>query len=219
MHINKKHRRSLLNVSALRWSRGISLMVLCVSVLFAQADIFAGAQSVERHVISGESGILIKSGDDGAVVISEGRIAATEGYSLRMLPGTHIKGGEEISVSIVSKEHHEQLAAEVAREKRQETAESILAQRDEMPAVPDADTIFRNLQPTSGSSTIIGQQLAAIAVMPVRTQSSQVAHTVILHKHIPFFNIHNHHAVTFRPVYVPDLSWGERAESIGVMLA
>ena len=208
----------MLNVNPLRRFRGISFLVLCVSVFVPQADVFAGTQSVDRHVISGESSLLIKSGDDGAIVISEGRIAVTEGYSVRMLPGTHIKGGEEISINIVSKEYHEQLAAEVAREKRQETAESILAQRDEMPAVRESDTIFRNLQPASGSSAVIGQQLAAIAVLPGRTQSSQVAHTAVIHKQILSLDRYDHHVSSFRPVCCPDLSWGKRAECIGVML-
>ena len=193
--------------------------MLVIVLLLLQGNIFAGDHGVDRHVLTERGGIIFSSGDDASVVIQEGRIAATEGLSIKLFPGTHIKSGEQFSVSIVSKEHHEQLAEEAAQEKREKTAASILSRSDEVPVAPDSGTMFRNLHPTSGSSAVIGQQLAAIAVMPVRTQSSQVAHTAVLHKHIPFFNIHNHHAVTFRPVYVPDLSWGERAESIGVMLA
>ncbi len=219
MHIDRTYRCNCFNVSALSLYRGISLLVLGVTFLLFQADVFAGAQAVERHIVTGESGILLKSGDDGAVVIREGRISAAEGYSVRMLPGTHIKSGEEFSVSIVSKEHHEQLATEAAREKRQETAESILAQRDEHPVAPDADTLLRSLHPGSGSSATIGQQLTASAVLPVRTQSSQQAHTAIISKHILSYDIHDHHVSSFRPVCCPDLSWGMRPECIGVMLA
>lgn len=219
MHINDTYNRNVLASSPLPWTRGISLLMLVVAFLLLPADVSAGEQAVERHVVSGESGILLKSGDDGAVVIGGGRIAAIEGYSVRILPGTHIKGGEEISVSIVSKEHHEKVAAEAAREKRSETVASILERRDDVPVVPDAETLFRNLQPLPGSSAVIGQQLAAIAVLPVRTQTSPPAHTAVLHKHIPSFDRYDHHVSSFRPVRHPDLSWGKRAECIGVMLA
>ncbi len=210
---------SLLNVRRLHWPRGISLLMFCVAFLLLQGHLFAGEQNIERHVVTGESGILFKSGDDGSVVISDGRITAREGYSVHLLPGTHIKSSDEISISIVSREHHEQLATEAAREKRSETVASIIERRDDAPVVPDSETLFRNLQPTSGSSAVIGQQLAAIAVLPVRTQSSQQAHTAVLHKQILSYDIHDHHVSSFRPVCCPDLSWGKRAECIGVMLA
>jgi len=219
MHIDSTYRRKVHNAIALAWPRSISLMVFCVAILYAQVGVFAGVQATERHIVAGESGILIKSGDDGSVLILEGRIIAADGYSVRMLPGTHIKCGDAINVSIVSKEHHEQLAEKAAREKRQEAAESIIAQRDENPVVPEADTLLQRLHPGFGSSATIGQQLTASAVLPIRTQSSQQAHTAIINKHILSFDIHDYHFSSFRPFCCPDLSWGKRAECIRVMLA
>lgn len=219
MHNNYAYIRNVFAMSKLFWSRSISIVMLGLVFLLFQNNIFADDSAIERHVVTGESGILLKSGDDGAFVIGEGRISAIEGYTVRILPGTHIKSGDEISVSIVSKEYHEQLAAEAAREKRSETVASILERRDDAPAVPDAETLFRNLQPMPGSSVVIGQQLAGIAVLPVRTQTSQPVHTAIIYKHILSFDKYDHHVSSFRPVCCPDLSWGKRAECIGVMLA
>lgn len=217
--MNHNYLRDISLMTARAWLRGKVSVLVVLAFLLVQVNAFAVDQAVERHVVTGAGGILIQSGDDGSVVISEGRITAMEGYSVRLLPGTHIKSGDKVSVSIVSKEHHERLAAEAAREMRQEAVASILKRRDEAPVAADAETFFRNLQPMPGSSTIIGQQLAAIAVLPVRTQSSQLAHTAVLHKYILSFDRYDHHVSSFRPVCCPDLSWGKRAECIGVMLA
>ena len=219
MNGNDTDNRNVFIINTLVRSRSISLLMLVLAFLLFQTTVFASDQSVERHVVSGESAILLKSGDERAVVIGEGRISAIEGYTVRMLPGTHIKSGEDIRVSIVSKEYHEQVAQEHTREKRSETVASILERRDDAPVLPDGETLFRNLQPLPGSSSIIGQQLAAIAVLPVSPQSFQKAHTAFINKHIPSFDIHNYHVSSFRPVCCPDLSWGKRAECIGVMLA
>jgi hypothetical protein len=77
---------------------------------------FAQGNDIER-VLTGENSTIVYSTDEpGNVIITEGKITATEGSAIRLLPGTHIKGSEKLTVNIASKACQEEVAREVANE-------------------------------------------------------------------------------------------------------
>ncbi len=219
MPIDIAYMRNMLNINRSMISCSKYFLLLIFALLMMHGHAFADDQGVERHVVTEQGGIIFSSGDDQSVLVATGSITAMEGYSVRLMPGTRITSGEQLNVSIVSRELHEQFVAEAVGEKRKKTEASILARSGDIPSITESEAMLRMLHDLPASSAIIGQHYPATAVLPVRTQVSTTAIVATLPKHILSFDIHDHHVSSFRPVCCPDLSWGMRPECIGVMLA
>lgn len=195
-------------------------MWLVVALVFAQGAVLAGGSCADQPVPGANKDLVLSAGDDFSVVIEEGRITASEDNAITLLPGTHVKRGEELAVSLVSKEYYEELARAAAEKKREQTVTSILAVSDDIPDITDVPLFFHALPGQSDPSAVMLRQQRANAVLTdLRTQRTQAAPVIILHRIIPSHQIHDQYVSSFRPVHDPDFSWGERAECIGVMLA
>ncbi len=195
---------------------GFCLMIFFVA--FSCFDGFAGTGKDGLSADYGNSNIVYASGCDSAVIIEEGRITVTEGSSIRLLPGTRIGHGDELQVSIVSREHQETLVEEAVEKQREHTVKSIM-ETAEVPAPVDASVVFRYLDHTPGNQSSFGQSRLPMSGLPVRTQTSPDAPVTVLLKDFFSHTIPVLHSESFQLVYYPCFSWGERAETIKVMLA
>lgn len=193
--------------------------LVSVAVFFVfSPELIASGQDVERHLVSEGSSVVLSGGDDSSLILSEGRLTAIEGQAVRLLPGTHIRAGKQLEVAIVHREHFEALAAEAAQQKRSAFVASIMHQRPACTADVDNRFVFE-LAYGRGSQAHFAQQSFSPAVLPVRVQSSPTPCLLIKHSPNYFPNIENHATLACHFTHVPDLSWGKRAECIGVMLA
>lgn len=193
-------------------------MVSCGLLLLVLTVPGVASGGIIEHAIATESGIVVYSAsDDGSVVIREGRISAMEGRSIRLLPGTHVKAGDELAVCIVSKEYHEELAAELARERREQTVESLLAKGLHKPLELDFEILLRNPLNIPGLPSQLDRQMHCWAGVQIRVQGSPTPPVSNLLTTETIINIHNHMVLAHVPLCFPDYSWGSRAETIKVM--
>ena len=160
--------------------------------------------------------IVLSSEGEGFVLEAGNRITITSGKSIRLLPGTHIKAGAELTASIVSKDYQEALAEEAAKEEKKKTISSIMDRYE-----PCNKPVMANLMIGAfrGSRTMayLSQQMHVMAVLPVRTEVSSFKDFISFNS--IFFQPNNTHLVSpaFAQPYLPYLSWGDRGETIAVM--
>lgn len=198
--------------------KGASCMVLygLLLVLMISSG-FAFAGGVEHAIATEGSGIVFSVSEEGSVVIRGGRISAEEGYSVRLLPGTRIKGEDEVAVSIVSREHFEELAAEVSNERREQTVKSLLAMNNGKPVESGLEIVFRNPLNIPGSPARLNRQVYHCVGLQVQVQGSPTPPVSNLITLTTTTDIHNHLVLAHVPLYFPVYSWGSRAETIRVM--
>lgn len=194
--------------------------LLCLMICLISTQGFSVENGIEKQMANNHGNIVYATNDEETVVINEGKITTVEGKSIRLLPGTHIKSGQELTVSVVSKNHKETLEQQENKERRENTASAIIKRQDNKPRCIKASYILRNHYPFQGSQTIIGKQLATIALLPIRTQVSPTnVFSILIKTSFNNTTIHNLFVLAFRPIYNPICSWGERGETIKVMLS
>lgn len=187
-------------------------------VAFICFDGFAGTDNNDHSADYGNSSIIYSTGCDQSVIIEEGRITAAEGSSVRLLPGTRIGDGDELQVSIVSREHQETLAEEAAEKQREQTVKSIM-ETSPVSTPVEAALVFRLIDHKPGNQAAFGQFQLPMSGLPVCTSSSPDTPVTVLLKDFSPHKILDSHSVNFPLAYNPCYSWGERAETIKVMLA
>lgn len=191
-----------------------------VVFLFILAQGFASGQEAEKVYTTGNTTIVYSTGNTSDIVITDGKITAAVGKTIRLLPGTRIKLGEQLTVNIASKECQEAIAAEVAKEKEKTMLAFIAERRKDvfLPAIKEEITaIFSNGQLPFQNSTLSQQNfqlLAALGNGPV----SISAPVSIVNKKIQISDIHHFTVSSDLWLYTPIYTWGERAENIMVML-
>jgi hypothetical protein len=199
-------------------SKIYSNIIAVVLLLFIPVTVFAEMADGEAVEYSKQTKIVYAAGEGNAVVITEGRITAAEGQSIKLLPGTHIKGGEKLSVSIVSREHQEARAYEAEKIRRQEFHTAVFARlkNRHQPTAGTRFTGFPGRFPFGG--TALAQRQLCLSMLPVQPSVTFPVLCTTLQKNITLQNIHNLLVSAFRGVFNPLTSWGGRAETIKVLL-
>ena len=195
-----------------------SSFVAVVLLLFIPVSVFAEMAAGETVAHGKQSNIVYAAGEENAVVITEGRITATAGQSVRLLPGTHIKSGEKLSVSIVSREHQEARAYEVEKKRRQEFYTAVFARLKDMQHLSEGIRVagYPGRFPFGGAT--LAQNRLCISALPVQPPVTFPALCMALQQNTSIQNIHNLLVSAFRGAHQPLLSWGNRTETIMVML-
>jgi hypothetical protein len=193
-------------------------LVLAMVFLFILSQGFASGKDVV--FTSGNTTVVYTTGDTNRVVITEGKITAVGGKALRLLPGTHIRSGEQLTVNIASKACQEAVAEEVAKEaevimlayaakQRMEVLEK--NEREEIPV------IFKTNQLPEHNS-VLGQQSLQLTAGLVYSTVSLTASISLLNKKISLLTVHDLLGLSNQWLYTPVYSWGDCAETIKVML-
>jgi hypothetical protein len=195
-------------------------LFIAVVFLFILSQGFASGNRAEKVYTSGNTTIVYTTANVSDVVITDGKITAAEGKTIRLLPGTRIKHGEQLTVNIASKECQEAIAAEVAKEK-EKTMLAFIAERRKnifLPTISDEiPAIFSNGQLPFQNSTLGQQNLQLTAALGSGSVSIS-APVSIVNKKIQISDIHHFTVSSDLWLYTPIYAWGERAENIMVML-
>ena len=163
--------------------------------------------------------IVYAQSDTNNVIITEGKITAVEGKSIRLLPGTHIKSSEQLTVNIASKQCQDSVAVEVAKKAEEKMLVSSAKKCEEVLSDVNNSTTsvpfgFCNSQ--TGDSAINQQRINLVAFL-TNTSVSFNAHVVYMHLSNDKSIVNKKLKINNHFKYLPTLSWGNCAESIKVM--
>lgn len=198
----------------------ISLLVNLLFVLVLPAFSDNGQALNGSHQVASpiDGGVVIGEVEDPhSVVIESGRISVKEGYSVRLLPGTQIKGDQSFHVTVVSKAYYEELAKE-AEKNRRDAAMALMLRVCEEYNMDVKGPVLVYTDYASVPKSRFTRQYHLHNAVPVRTVNSVKATFVIYHTQQqthPLLSSYLGHYMTF--AYIPDYSWGSRAETIKVM--
>jgi len=187
-------------------------------LIFTQG--FSSEPGTEKVYTSGDATIIYSVNNSNSVVITEGKITATEGQTIRLLPGTHIKNGEHLTINIGSKECQDAVAIEVARENEVKLHAYVSKRRKEALLTETTEEILWifNYSPLPEKSSSVSQQNIQLTASNGNTSVSFSTPVNLLLKKNTSYNIHNLEVLAPLSIYTPVYSWGERAENIKVML-
>jgi len=187
-------------------------------LLFASVAYSSGARPEEEIFQEESAKVVFSTGDNNKVVISSGKITATGGQSIRLLPGTHIEQGVNMVIDISDKECQDLVAEEVARENEQEMLASVIEKQKEelIPAPVGHNTLFCTGAPLPEPDKAFGQQAQNAAALTVDPTVSCSAPSTTVNSKITLLDIHSLMAMAFNNNYTPTLSWGDLAGTIKV---
>lgn len=204
------------------WHGFFGAMPVCllfVAPLFFLSHGTAFPQTHQMAFPAGD-GIVICGVDPHTVILEDGRISVREGQSVSLLPGTRIGRGDVYGISIVRREHYEELAKEAENDRRKEAFKSIISHCNQSGMESEGFHSNALLSPSLPSSpkSRLTTQSCLLHAFPSRTISTIKLASCLLHKHQDKQDMqHLHEAWISHHVYEPDNSWGERAETIKVM--
>jgi len=199
--------------------KGGNILLLAVVLLFSAAQGFANEKDAQQVYRNGDNTIVYKATETGSLVITEGTITAIEGKTIRLLPGTHIKGSEQLTVNIASKACQEAVAYQVAKEKEEKMLASAAELREEV--LPQATTETLPIAVTTNTlpenSSRLTQQGIYLAASLTTSMVSFNAPVLTLHKKNSDLNKYNPGLLACLLDFTPVTSWGNCAENIKVM--
>ncbi len=176
------------------------------------------AGELQQHVVVGEITILLGSASE--VATSDSHIFAPVGQHIRLMPGTHIKPGDHLTISILSKKHHEALLASHRENNRRSTIASVIQLNQDVSAESSKSFYLKQGGAyNTARHKLSPQYLSAKAHLLSRTNVPGNKLLMVSERRY----LHS----GFKPQYAPDLayehqllkSWGKRPENIRVMLS
>lgn len=197
-------------------NQGLFCIAIFFIFLFSNSFTFANQEIIELN--STENTIVYSSNNQEGVIVTSGKITAIEGKTIRLLPGTHIKSNEQLSVNISSKTEQELLAIRVAKEKEKAMLCTVSKLRNDLLSFNDnviIPVVFNTGQAPIEKSTL-GQQSLQFTALLVSTTVSLSAPISYLNKQNTHLYIHQL-PVMAKHTFNPTNSWGECAETIKVM--
>jgi phosphotransferase system HPr-like phosphotransfer protein len=218
MPLKKKH-TGLYFASSFNYRIDVKALFVCLFFLFTLSTGFASDQVVDNVYVTENTTIVYAQNDTNNVIITEGKITAVEGKSIRLLPGTHIKSGEQLTVNIASKESQKAVEKKVNKQKEDKMLASAVAKREEalIPANAKEDVIgFRYCDLPDENATIAQQQFQLLATVASTTVTFTTP-VVTLDKKRSSFNFFNTQVSAYQLSYTPIYSWGNCAQTIKVM--
>jgi len=219
MPLKKKH-TGLYFASSFNYRRDVKNLFIILFFLFTLSTGFASHQVADNVYVAENATIVYVQSDTNNVIITEGKITAVEGKSIRLLPGTHIKSSEQLTVNIASKKCQDSVAVEVAKKKEEKMLVSSAKKCEEALQTEATEEILRifNYSPLPEKNSSVGQQRVQLTALLGNTTISFSAPINLLLRKNTTFNIHNIEVLAPQSLYTPVYSWGERAENIKVML-
>lgn len=215
--------KQYINTKAYNTAKKIGRGLVLPFVLLAILTLLLGLQGkAAEQSITHEQGnsVVVYSAADSSITITEGKITATAGQSIRLLPGTHVKAtsDESLAINIADKQQQEALAREEAR-RREERMLAEVKQKQENKLIPKINTginswCTKGVPPVQGS-TISRQNIVLVALSTTSTVSAKAPVSTIQNK-TNIQNIHTQRVSTVE-TFMPSRSWGNAAETIKVL--
>ncbi|MCF8359097.1 MAG: hypothetical protein K9H26_10085 [Prolixibacteraceae bacterium] len=193
---------------------------LCLALFFffMVSGSFASGQATEKTYTAENGNVVFTVTAENSLTITEGKITATPGNSIKLLPGTHIKNGKQLAINIADKDCQEAVAKAAARE-REETMLARVTKKQENNLLPHIDTKTRTVctkgEAPATKSTLGQQSLHVAAIAPTTTPTLKVPVSDI-HNNKNIQNIYNT-GISASYTYTPTRMWGDKAETVKVM--
>jgi hypothetical protein len=220
MLLRKKHTAIFIAaVKTFFYSKGLMSLFLGVVFLLFLSQGYA-ADNAGNLFNTGNATIVYATADSNNVVITEGKITAFEGKTIRLLPGTHIKGSAQLTVNIASKENQKEVAQIVAKEKELTMLAAVAKHREEVIKSEERHEIpifFNYYSPVPAQKSELGQQNIQLTASLVNTTVTFNSPISLINKKNTLSDIHNHQVLANQLVYNPVCSWGELSGTVKVM--
>lgn len=214
--------KQYINTKAYNTAKNIGRGLVLPLVLLAILTLLLGLQgkAAEQSITheQGSSVVVYSATDNNSLTISEGKITAHKGQSIRLLPGTHIGGEEKLTINIADKACQDAVAHDVKKERESKMVETVLRRKQA--------TI--NFTPVSGISLFCNAPL-----LPAKNGQIQSAHSCSLAITTPTqsnitpqvsdllqqnnISIIHQLSVSTIKVHNASRSWGEIPETIKVL--
>jgi hypothetical protein len=195
-------------------------LLSAVVFLFILSHGFASGKEIGKVYTSGDAIVVYSASNSGDVIITSGKITIPEGETIHLLPGTHIKSSEQLTINIASRECQDAVAREVAREKEERMLAYAAERRREALMFTTVEELYVpfNYSQLPAQNRTIGPQRPELTASLVTTTVSFAAPVSLLNKKISLSDNNNLQVTNDLWLYTPIYSWGERAENIMVML-
>ena len=216
--------KQYINTKAYNTAKNIGRGLVLPLVLLAILTLLLGLQgkAAEQSITheQGNSVVVYSATDNNSLTISEGKITATAGQSIRLLPGTHVKAtsDESLAINIADKQQQEALAREEAR-RREERMLAEVKQKQENKLIPKINTgtnswCTKGAPPVQGS--ILNRQNIVLVALSTTSTVSAKAPVSTIQNNTNIQNIHTQRVSTVE-TFMPSRSWGNAAETIKVL--
>lgn len=189
--------------------------------LFLPFFVHASHQNTEKASLVQGGKVVYIENQDCLTMVFEGGMAASQGHSIRLRPGTHIIAVDEseLRISIVSQEHYQDLVKEATEKKEERIIAFISEKRDNGDMALSSIRLDKMQQHAPSNRSYVRQQL--ICLVGLRVRSTDSPNPSILHS-LPsltkqYFSIY--HPAPLSPRHIPSRAWGDSAENIRVMLS
>jgi ribosomal 50S subunit-recycling heat shock protein len=189
--------------------------IIVVLVVINTLKLSASDETSEKVIISENSTLVIAASDSAKVLIKGGKITASEGKSIRLLPGTKIKCGDQITVSISDKKDQELIARQIEKEKEEKMLAEASKERNEIKQsaiIPSF--IFFNQLPAKEET--VGQQKTELVASVVNTTIS-FASPFFLIKRENLNKTEDKDINKTTSIILISKSWGEESATIKVL--
>lgn len=191
--------------------------------LWAIAVVPVWTYAIEDNTISVNNGIttIVTDSDiSNDLVVTDGHITATNGKSIRFLPGTKIKKGEHLKIDISTKAHQEIVAERLAKEKEKSMLAFVGQVRDELLGWKyNGELVHQDkLSDLPPKNSTLQQSENYYFAIVITSNYSFSAPTNALREKNYIQNIHNIRTLASLPPINSSFKWGDRAENIMVML-
>lgn len=199
--------------------RGGALLWLALALLALQSG-FALDPTTESIDVAADGSCIVVAGEHVPdLVQSEGQITATNGNSLRLLPGTHLKAGTKLKIDISSKACQEEVEQEVARAEEERMIETVVEKKKEIQLstdLPEGAIRFRPSLPFIPQESNLGQQgLGLTAISSAQAQTFTAPALSVLRK-TSISDIHNL-LILSRTGHAPSHSWGDQTGTVKIL--
>ena len=218
MRLNFSHKKGTSTGTAIVYTVWYVRALILVFILAFSTSLFATENSVETTVKNKGTTIVFKATGENSVVITEGTITAEQGKSIKLLPGTHLKGEQPVKASIVSRERHEAMVKIARQETERKFFVAVFEHLKNANTFGKGHRIVGDHLPLPGDRTLFAQQVLFCSALPVPSSHFFQVVALVLNTKTSIKNSHNFQVSAFKALYNPDNSWGNCGATTAVML-
>lgn len=217
MTINKhKSQKAFSTAKNIGRSLVLPLVILFIFTLSLGLQSKATEQSITHE--QGNSVVVYSATDNNSLTISEDKITATAGQSIRLLPGTRIGGEEKLTINIADKACQDAVAYEVKKEGEAQMVETVVRRKQQSNSFTPVSgiTLFCSSPLLPGQNGQVQSSHSCSLAIPAPAQSNIAPNVIELVQQNNYLNTYQSSVSTFK-VHTASRSWGEIPETIKVL--
>jgi hypothetical protein len=192
------------------------LVLLAILTLLLGLQGKAAEQSSTHE--QGNSVVVYSATDNNTISISEGKITAREGQSIRLLPGTRIGGEEKLTINIADKACQDAVALEVKKESEAQMVETVVRRKQQSNSFTPVSgiTLFCSAPLLPAQNGQVQSAHACSLAIPAPAQSNIVPSVIELAKQNNTLNTYQAQVSKLK-TRIDSRSWGEVPETIKIL--